>query len=167
MGMTTHRVMTAVAAAALAILAAACGSDAAGSNTPAGSSPTGSADSTISVKNADYGSHCPPARWDSDSATTIAAADITTLIVCPQQVLDQPGSAVRLTKGRADFAALLQQIERPSESRKPHQVCPMFALPPEHVLASAGGQWYVVQLPTDACGHYRGPLLGLLNRLRS
>lgn len=161
--MASARVLTAVAATVVALLATACGSAVGTGGAPSGSS----AGSTVSVKNADYGSHCPPPRWQSDSGTRIGVADISTLVVCPQPFPDWRGRGVRLARGQPGFTALLQQIAKPSETRKPNQICPMFALPQEHVLASAGGSWYVVDLPTDACGHYRASLLSLLNRLRS
>lgn len=163
------RISRLLTTAALAALAAGCGSNTGGSAQPGSSppSPTSSSASTVSVKNSDFGGKCPPLGWSSDNGTRIALSDIDTLVVCPQIVPGGNRRVIRLTRGQPEFTALLDQLGRPSVHARPGQICPMYATVTQYVLASAGGSWYVVDLPTDGCGHYLMGLMGLLNRLRS
>jgi hypothetical protein len=95
----------------------------------------------------------------------VARSAITLVILCPVSV--EPGPVVRLLPDSTRFGPVVLGLATPGRRYPPGTACPAYADVAQTVLAQAGKQWLVVDLPQDSCGHYPRDLLALLAEARA
>ena len=84
-------------------------------------------------------------------ALQIAAASVTTVMLCPPEVPHQQDKPKVLTPANPAFRPLMVALAAPDAPRSPGP-CPAMAVVPAPVLVETTALTAVVKVPVDGCG---------------
>jgi hypothetical protein len=161
---------TSVAAVAAAAAMAGCGSS---SNGGAGVVPTGTPTGVGGVPSQGLrgialpSASCHQQPTAATSTMPVAAADVSSLILCPLATPNARPRRVVLRPGDASFDPIVTALAAPDQPPPATpQPCPEFADVSALVIAVTASGAFALAVPVDSCHHYQPAALAALTAAR-